>query len=118
MSWSSRTRAVTVFRNCIDVLQMMKEQHAVEINKFLGDVLPTWLQGFAEVLAIQNSDESLLPIQLEIVKVGSPVSCSLQFHHSDRRSDGGGLMLDHEYPVACFPKSHQELDFGDHPACL
>ncbi|OCH92992.1 ARM repeat-containing protein [Obba rivulosa] len=48
----SRARAIAVFRQCVETLYMVKEQHPQATKEASGQVLPVWLDAFKVLLNI------------------------------------------------------------------
>ncbi|KAL5640264.1 hypothetical protein ACGC1H_007512 [Rhizoctonia solani] len=48
----TRARTISVFRQCVEALYMVKEQHPSAISEATTSVLPTWLNAFQVLLAI------------------------------------------------------------------
>lgn len=48
----TRARTISVFRQCVEALYMVKEQHPSAVSEATTSVLPTWLNAFQVLLAI------------------------------------------------------------------
>ncbi|KAF8727515.1 ARM repeat-containing protein, partial [Rhizoctonia solani] len=48
----TRARTISVFRQCVEALYMVKEQHPSAVTEATTSVLPTWLNAFQVLLAI------------------------------------------------------------------
>ncbi|CAE6414438.1 unnamed protein product [Rhizoctonia solani] len=48
----TRARTISVFRQCVEALYMVKEQHPSAVAEATTSVLPTWLNAFEVLLAI------------------------------------------------------------------
>ncbi|CAE6421477.1 unnamed protein product [Rhizoctonia solani] len=48
----TRARTISVFRQCVEALYMVKEQHPSAVVEATSSVLPTWLNAFQVLLAI------------------------------------------------------------------
>ncbi|KAG9127317.1 hypothetical protein FRC07_014850 [Ceratobasidium sp. 392] len=48
----TRARTISVFRQCVEALYMVKEQHPAAVSEATTSVLPTWLNAFQVLLAI------------------------------------------------------------------
>ncbi|KAH7338870.1 ARM repeat-containing protein [Rhizoctonia solani] len=48
----TRARTISVFRQCVEALYMVKEQHPSAVAEATTSVLPTWLNAFQVLLAI------------------------------------------------------------------
>lgn len=73
----TRARAVSVFRQCVSTLFMVRDQHPHAVKEATGSILPVWIEAFKvllnapaqqDVQAIDNWDG--LTIRMEIFKVG------------------------------------------------
>jgi len=49
-SYKTRGRAITILKQCIEILVMLKEEHPEAIEPFLKPILPEWLQVFSNSL--------------------------------------------------------------------
>ncbi|KAL7271073.1 hypothetical protein RUND412_006190 [Rhizina undulata] len=49
-NYSVRSLSVSIFRSCIEMLEMVKEDHAGPVNEFAKQALELWVPFFAEVL--------------------------------------------------------------------
>lgn len=96
----TRARAVSVFRQCITTLYMVKEQHPQAVKEATGSILPVWIDAFKVLLnaSPQNDVENVetwdaLAIRIEIFKVSNAASkgLSLTFVASDFRYDSYGF---------------------------
>ncbi|CAG8582775.1 7850_t:CDS:2 [Rhizophagus irregularis] len=73
-SYKTRGRAITIFKQCIEILVMLKEEHPEAIEPFLKPILPEWLQVFSNILKKRTIDNEEIEneeygLKLEIVKV-------------------------------------------------
>jgi hypothetical protein len=73
-SLRTRGRAVSIFRNCLEMVFMIKEEHAASAEQFLAPILPQWHEAFLVILKHQSQgDEETrfdeYGLKLEIVKV-------------------------------------------------
>jgi hypothetical protein len=73
-SYKTRGRAITIFKQCIEILVMLKEEHPEAIEPFLKPILPEWLQIFSNILKKRTIDNEEIEneeygLKLEIVKV-------------------------------------------------
>ncbi|KAG8742538.1 hypothetical protein FRC10_001305 [Ceratobasidium sp. 414] len=48
----TRARTISVFRQCVEALYMVKEQHPSAVSEATTSVLPTWLNAFQVLLAM------------------------------------------------------------------
>ncbi|EUC67058.1 importin [Rhizoctonia solani AG-3 Rhs1AP] len=53
----TRARTISVFRQCVEALYMVKEQHPSAISEATTSVLPTWLNAFQVLLAIDPQSD-------------------------------------------------------------
>ncbi|CAB4420248.1 unnamed protein product [Rhizophagus irregularis] len=72
-SYKTRGRAITIFKQCIEILVMLKEEHPEAIEPFLKPILPEWLQVFSNILKKRTIDNEEIEneeygLKLEIVK--------------------------------------------------
>ncbi|KAM3584016.1 hypothetical protein VKS41_003985 [Umbelopsis sp. WA50703] len=72
-SLRTRGRAVSIFRNCLEMVFMIKEEHAASAEQFLAPILPQWHEAFLVILKHQSQgDEETrfdeYGLKLEIVK--------------------------------------------------
>lgn len=81
----TRARTISVFRQCVEALYMVKEQHPSAVSEATTSVLPTWLNAFQVLLAIDpqedvaNSDNwDGLAVKTEIYRVGPFTRDSLE----------------------------------------
>ncbi|KAH8119757.1 ARM repeat-containing protein [Phellopilus nigrolimitatus] len=90
----TRARAVSVFRQCITTLYMVKEQHPQAVKEATGSILPVWTEAFKVLLNappqqdvenVQSWDH--LAIRIEIFKTLDTIhlgfSKSLAPHYED-----------------------------------
>jgi len=72
-SLRTRGRAVSIFRNCLEMVFMIKEEHAAAAEQFLTPIMPQWYEVFLAILKhqTQGDDERRLEeygLKLEVVK--------------------------------------------------
>ncbi|RIA81823.1 armadillo-type protein [Glomus cerebriforme] len=72
-SYKTRGRAITIFKQCIEILVMLKEEHPETIEPFLKPILPEWLQVFSNILKKRTIDNEEIEneeygLKLEVVK--------------------------------------------------
>lgn len=72
----TRARTISVFRQCVTALFMVKDQHPQSVKEAVGGVLPVWLEAFKVLLNIDPmSDVSNakswdgLAVRIQIFKV-------------------------------------------------
>lgn len=53
----TRARTISVFRQCVEALYMVKEQHPSAVSEATTSVLPTWLNAFQVLLAIDPQED-------------------------------------------------------------
>lgn len=80
----TRSRALSVFYQCVQVLFMVKDEHPQAVKEATELVLPTWLSALKVLLEIDPRHDvaSLehwdgLPIRLQVFKVGARCARSL-----------------------------------------
>lgn len=100
-----RALAMSVLRSCFDTLEMVMEEHKVEVKGFLDESLKNWLPFFVETIQLplpeppSEEDESkedglpsqwrgLVALKLQIVKVSFVPSC---VHDSAADASLGGV---------------------------
>lgn len=73
----TRARTVSVFRQCVTALFMVKDQHPQSVKEAIATVLPVWLEGFKVLLNIdplQDISDSNnwdgLAVRIQVFKVG------------------------------------------------
>lgn len=73
----TRARTITVFRQCIEMLYMVKDQYPDAIKEATGSILPVWLDAFKVLLNIDPRQDventtnwDSLSIRVQIFKVG------------------------------------------------
>lgn len=49
-SFSTRARGVLIFRQCVMTLFTVKEEHPQAVKTAVGEILPVWLNAFAQLL--------------------------------------------------------------------
>ncbi|KAL5519373.1 hypothetical protein ACEPAH_1056 [Sanghuangporus vaninii] len=71
----TRARAVSVFRQCIATLYMVKEQHPQAVKEATGSILPVWIDAFKVLLNVSPESDvanvqswDALAIRIEIFK--------------------------------------------------
>ncbi|PAV22617.1 ARM repeat-containing [Pyrrhoderma noxium] len=90
----TRARAVSVFRQCITTLYMVKEQHPQAVKEATGSILPVWIDAFKVLLnASPENDVQNVPswdglaIRIEIFKTLDTIQLgfarSLAPHYGD-----------------------------------
>jgi len=72
-SLRTRGRAVSIFRNCLEMVFMIKEEHAHAAEQFLTPIMPQWYEVFLAILKhqTQGDEERRLEeygLKLEVVK--------------------------------------------------
>ncbi|CAG8541978.1 14752_t:CDS:10 [Acaulospora morrowiae] len=73
-SYRTRGRAIAIFRQCIEILYMIKEEHSEATESFLTTpIIPEWLQIFVNILKQRTTDNEEREyeeygLKLEIVK--------------------------------------------------
>lgn len=89
----TRARTVSVFRQCVTALFMVKDQHPQAVKEAIGTVLPIWLEAFKVLLNINPvSDVSNgknwdgLAVRIQMFKVRDLVVGLLILPHSCRHS--------------------------------
>lgn len=72
----TRARTISVFRQCITALYMVKDQHPEAVKEATMSVLPVWLEAFKVLLNIDpaqdvasNDNWDGLAIRIQIFKV-------------------------------------------------
>jgi importin-9 len=71
----TRARVISVFRQCISTLYMVKDQHSQAVKEAIDSVLPVWLEAFKVLLNIsaeQNISSSNwddIAVRIQIFKV-------------------------------------------------
>ncbi|CAG8583428.1 15476_t:CDS:10, partial [Acaulospora colombiana] len=74
-SYRTRGRAIAIFRQCIEILYMIKEEHSEATETFLTTpVIPEWLQIFVNILKQRTTDDEEREygeygLKLEVVKM-------------------------------------------------
>ncbi|CAI2177234.1 12084_t:CDS:2 [Funneliformis geosporum] len=53
-SYRTRGRAIAIFKQCIEILVMLKEEHPEAIEPFLKPILPEWLENFSNILKMRT----------------------------------------------------------------
>ncbi|KAG9100077.1 hypothetical protein FS749_016346 [Ceratobasidium sp. UAMH 11750] len=53
----TRARTISVFRQCVEALYMVKEQHPSAVSEATTSVLPTWLNAFQVLLAMDPRED-------------------------------------------------------------
>ncbi|KAI5119706.1 hypothetical protein M0805_001421 [Coniferiporia weirii] len=90
----TRAKAVSVFRQCITTLYMVKEQHPHSVREATGSILPVWIEAFKTLLKaspendVQNVQSwDSLAIRIEIFRALDTIhlgfSKSLVPHYED-----------------------------------
>jgi hypothetical protein len=75
----TRARAVSVFRQCVSTLYMVKGQHPLAAKEATDSVLPVWLEAFKVLLSISVEQDVSgnnwdgIAVRIQIFKV---FSCS------------------------------------------
>ncbi|KAG8722408.1 hypothetical protein FRC09_006303 [Ceratobasidium sp. 395] len=70
----TRARTISVFRQCVEALYMVKEQHPSAVSEATTTVLPTWLNAFQVLLAmdpradVTSDDWDGLAVRTEIYR--------------------------------------------------
>ncbi|ORX95566.1 ARM repeat-containing protein [Basidiobolus meristosporus CBS 931.73] len=72
-SYRTRARSVAIFKNCIEMLFMVKEENPAAIDGYLKPILPTWMEAFLKLLSSQVTGDvekqaGQFGLKLEIVK--------------------------------------------------
>ncbi|KAJ8502778.1 hypothetical protein ONZ45_g11445 [Pleurotus djamor] len=57
----TRSRTISVFRQCAEALFMVKEQHPQAVREATASVLPVWLEAFKVLLSIDPSQDFSAP---------------------------------------------------------
>lgn len=72
----TRARTVSVFRQCIISLFMVKDQHPQAVKEAVASVLPVWLEAFKVLLSIGAEEDvsradnwDALAVRIQIFKV-------------------------------------------------
>ncbi|BFZ62592.1 hypothetical protein YB2330_003693 [Saitoella coloradoensis] len=73
---TSKSKAVSIFRSCVDLLEMFKDTHAEPIRVFADRSLPPWLEVFCQAVSLPVADpsnpeevnESLVELQIEALR--------------------------------------------------
>ena len=73
-SCRTRGRAVAVFKQSLEILLMLKEEHPEVINSFLKPIIPEWIQTFVNTLrqsspANEESEYEEYALKLDVIKV-------------------------------------------------
>ena len=83
----TRSRAVSVFRQCVSTLFMVRDQHPHAVKEATGNILPVWLEAFKVLLNtppqqdVQSADNwDGLAIRMEIFK-----ACGTCFRDTSHR---------------------------------
>ncbi|CAG8628530.1 5148_t:CDS:10, partial [Ambispora leptoticha] len=72
-SFKTRARAVAIFKHCLEILVMLKEEHPEATESFITPILPQWLQLFVNILKKRTAGDEKLEyeeygLKLEITK--------------------------------------------------
>ncbi|CAG8449022.1 6245_t:CDS:10 [Ambispora gerdemannii] len=72
-SFKIRARAVSIFKHCLEILVMLKEEHPEATESFITPILPQWLQLFVNTLKKRTTGDERLEyeeygLKLEIIK--------------------------------------------------
>lgn len=77
----TRARTVSVFRQCVTALFMVKDQHPQSVKEAIATVLPVWLEGFRLLLNLDPAQDVAdasnwdgLIVRIQIFKVGVHLS--------------------------------------------
>ena len=79
----TRSRTISVFRQCVEALYMVKDQHPQAAKEAAGNVLPAWLDAFRVLLDldperdVSGEDWDGLEIRIQIFKVRTAFVSSL-----------------------------------------
>ncbi|CUA67452.1 Importin-9 [Rhizoctonia solani] len=78
----TRARTISVFRQCVEALYMVKEQHPSAITEATTSVLPTWLNAFQVLLAIDPQSDVSSSDNWDGLAVRTEVYRSLNIIHT------------------------------------
>jgi importin-9 len=76
----TRARAVSVFRQCVISLFMVKDQHPQQVKGAVTEILPAWIEACQAVLSVDPQEDVArkdnwdgLELRLQVFKVRIPL---------------------------------------------
>ena len=80
----TRARAISVFRQCVTALFMVKDEHPKATKEAIASVIPVWLDAFRILLSLDPTNDvktdhwDELTIRMEVFKV---IKDTISLHH-------------------------------------